>query len=164
MAATTVRIWWLSMIFGVLSVAAASRLLPFVLGRVAAGGVFLTPSGIEHQFGVRTTFLPWDGFEVPQVGVPFGLRSRLGARETKTFAYDIPMDTTDRVRGGVAAPTPYLALEPANLVALLAMYAGRPKRQAHLGTSRSLEWQPWSPSVAILNAQDGQTQPWTGGP
>ena len=100
MAATTVRIWWLSTIFGLLAVAAASQLLPFVFGRVAAGGVFLTPAGIEHRFGVRTTFLPWDGFEVPQVGVPFRLRSGLGARETKSFPVDIPMDVTDRLRQG----------------------------------------------------------------
>lgn len=143
--------------------AAASQLLPFALGRVAAGGVYLTPSGIEHRFGVRTAYLPWDGFELPNVGVPFSLRNPLGPTETKSFPYDIPIDVTDRVRGGVAAPTPYLALKPDHLVALLAMYAGRPRRQEHLGTTRSLEWQPWSHSEAVLNARDRHTDPYTYG-
>jgi hypothetical protein len=89
MTATTVRIWWLSTIFGLLAVGAVPRLLPFVLGKVAAGGVFLTPSGIEQRFGARTTFL-W---------------------------------------------------------------------QAHLGTCRSLEWQPWSPSAVTFHRKDRQTRP-----
>jgi hypothetical protein len=157
MAAATVGIWWLSAIFGVLAVATAARLLPFVFGRATAGGVYLTPAGVEHHFGVRTTFLPWDGFEVPLLRVPFRLQRGLGAMETKNFPYDIPMDVTDQVRdGGISVPTPYLAIEAADLVTLLTMYAGLPRRQAHLGTSRSLEWQPYrsSPTDHRRGSQD----------
>lgn len=112
---------------------------------MASGGLFLTPSGVEHRFGVRAAFLPWEHFEVPQIGPPFRLHSRLVGEEHKTFPYDIPIDVTDRVpRGGISAPTPYLSLEAADLVVLLEMYARSPHLQAHLGTTRSLEWQPWT--------------------
>ena len=122
------------------------------------------PHSVRHRAPLRCAdHIPLVGWHRSSAdGRAVRPQNRQGARETKTFPVDIPMDVTDRVRGGgIAVPTPYLALESAKLVALLAIHAGRPRRQAHLGTCRSLEWQPWSPSAATFHRKDRQTRPWS---
>ena len=142
-------------LFGVLTVASGSRLLPFLLGRAAAGGVFLTEGGVELRWGVRTTVVPWDALRGYPIDPTEGLPSGYAVTTEKAFPIDVPTDVTDRVGPGrVAVPVAYLAIGARELGELLAFYAGRPRLRGHLGTRASLDWRPTPPS-AVTMTDDG---------
>ena len=158
MAAVSTDLWWLSAGFGLLAVPSAFRLVPVMLGRARPGGIYMTPSGLEHTWGVRTTVFTWDQMLVCATPVSFRLCGHRDS-DTKCFPVDIPTDTTDRApRGESPTPMAYLAFEARSAVALMARYAARPHLRAHLGTSRSLDWSPTPPS-AVDEATAG-LQPW----
>jgi hypothetical protein len=96
----------------------------------------------EHRFGLRTAFVPWEGFHVPRDELPFHLLLGPGAWQRKSFPWVIPVDVNDRVgRGQVAVPTQYLPISSADLLAELRTYSlTRRNLQPFLGTAQSLEW------------------------
>jgi len=158
MATLSTGLWWLSAGFVLLAVPSAMRLVPVLLGRARPGGLYLTPSGLEHAWGVRTTIYPWDQVAVCATDVSFRLCGHPGS-DTRSFPFDIPADATDRApRGEPPTPMAYLALDPRSAVDLIAMYRARPHLRAHLGTSRSLEWSP-TPSGAVVETTSLR-QPW----
>lgn len=148
----------LSACFALLAVTSAMRLVPVLLGRARPGGIYMTPSGLEHTWGVRTTVFTWDEVFVCATPVSFRLCGHPQS-DTKTFPVDIPADATDRApRGEPSTPMAYLALEARSAVELMAMYAARPHLRAHLGTSRSVDWSPTLPSA--VEETTGLRQPW----
>ncbi len=158
MAVVSTELWWLSAGFILLAVPSAMRVIPVLLGRARAGGIYLTPSGLEHTWGVRTVTFSWDEVFVCATDVSFRI---CGHPETdaKSFPLDIPTDATDRApRGEPPTPMAYLALEARSAVELIAMYAARRHLRGHLGTSRSLDWSPTPPS-AVEEAIPG-SPPW----
>ena len=118
----------------------------------------MTPSGLEHTLGVRTTVFTWDQGSSAQ-HLCHSVSVDIGTATQKCFPVDIPTEATDRApRGESPTPMAYLAIEARSAVALMAMYAARPHLRAHLGTSRSLDWSPTPPS-AVDEATAG-LQPW----
>ncbi len=67
---------WLAALIALGALALVTRLLPILLGHARAGGLYLTPSGVEHRYGVCTTEVPWDSLVVPDPGPPFPLAGR----------------------------------------------------------------------------------------
>ena len=58
MTVLTAPVPMVGLLFGLLGLAACSRLAPFVLGRASAGGVYLTSTAIELRWGVRSASVP----------------------------------------------------------------------------------------------------------
>jgi hypothetical protein len=151
MAVVTASSPWVSVVFVALAVAAATRLAPLVLGRARAGGVFLTPSALELQWGVRTTTVPWDRLPpaVPGTAVSEVPRAAASA-EHRSFPVDVPTDVVDRVpRDVVSVPGTYLWAPASEVWALVELARSRPVLRRHLGTRASLEWHVEPPSSPV---------------
>ena len=151
MAAVTTRMPWVSVAFATAAVACAVRLAPLVLGRARAGGVHLTPDGLELRWGVTTTNVPWDDLPTPQ---PWDdarvLRTTEGTAVHRSFPVDMPTDVLDHVpHGVVAVPLTYLALPADRLWALVDLGRSRPDLRRHFGTASSLEWHVDGPPSPI---------------
>lgn len=151
MAVATATVPWVCALFVLLALAACARVVPLALERAVAGGVHLTADGLELQWGVTTTSIPWHEVAPPLVGVgPAGFRRTPNTTVQRSFPVDLPTDVADRVGPElVLAPLPYLALRERELWALVEL--GRTQRhlRPYLGTPRSLEWHVEPPSSAI---------------
>ena len=142
MAVVTVRMPWVAAAFAAGALACAARLAPLVLGRATAGGVHLTPAGLELRWGVTTTTVPWDDLPEP---APWGDEHHVRATEHTTvhrsFPVDMPTDALDRAPDGVVAvPLSYLVLPADRLWALVELGRSRPDVRRHFGTPTSLQW------------------------
>lgn len=137
-AARALGVWWAIPPLAI-AVWGLCYLAPFLLGRVRAGGLFLTPQGVEHRFGTTTGVVRWTSLGEIRSVTPFALA---GATVTRTFAWDIAGDPTDRVAepGSVDIPRTYLELTPDRVVALLETYVEQPHLRQFLGTPAPREW------------------------
>ncbi|GGM89920.1 hypothetical protein GCM10009721_14070 [Terrabacter tumescens] len=152
MVVVTASVPWVAILFGLLALVACARLAPFVLGRVAAGGVYLTPSGIELRRGVRTARVRWEAVQARPDDLAHGLA---GGSEERSFPVDVPLDVTDQpLPGRVPVPVAYLWLRPDALADLIGWYAVQPALRQHLGTRASLEWGPSTPSAVTMTDGD----------
>jgi hypothetical protein len=154
MAVLTAPAPWVALLFVLLALVAGSRLAPFVLGRAAAGGVYLTPAAIELRWGVRSASVPWESVR----GRPDELAHGLGGAvdpAVRAFPVDVPLDVTDQpLPGRVAVPVAYLWLRADELAELIGWYAVQPGLRAHLGTRPSLEWRASAPSAVTMTDGD----------
>ncbi|KRB47269.1 hypothetical protein [Terrabacter sp. Root181] len=147
---------WAATVFGLVTLATCARLAPFVLGRAAAGGVYLTPSAIELRWGVRSASVPWESVTGRPDDLAHGLAGATDASAARTFPVDVPLDVTDQpTPGRVAVPVAYLWLRADELAELIGWYAAQPALRARLGTQESLAWRPTTPSAVTM--ADGDT-------
>jgi hypothetical protein len=154
MAVLTAPSPWVAMLFVLLALVAGSRLAPFVLGRAAAGGVYLTPAAIELRWGVRSASVPWESVRGRPDDLAHGLAGAVDPA-VRAFPVDVPLDVTDRpLPGRVAVPVAYLWLRADELAELIGWYAVQPGLRAHLGTRPSLEWRASAPSAVTMTDRD----------
>lgn len=151
MAVATASVPWLCALFVLAALALSARVVPLALERAVAGGFHLTPDGLELQWGVRTTSIPWHEVAPTLVGVePVGVRRTLHTTERRSFPVDMPGDVADRVGPEIVlAPTTYLALRERELWALVELARTQRHLRPVLGTPRSLEWHVEPPSSAV---------------
>lgn len=151
MAVVTIRMPWVAVAFAAAAVACAVRLAPLVLGRATAGGVHLTPAGLELRWGVTTTTVRWDDLPTPQPWDDGRVLSATAALTVhRSFPVDMPTDVLDHVpHGVVAVPMTYLALPADRLWALVELGQSRPDLRRHFGTPSSLEWHVDGPPSPI---------------
>ncbi|MGJ9412896.1 hypothetical protein ACHAAC_09325 [Aeromicrobium sp. CF4.19] len=112
--------------------------VPFLRGRVTAGGLYLTPTGIEHVWGAAVASVSWaDAALLPDHG-PFGLRRTPGTRHDRR-GWHI-QDPVDHVRRpDVTIPLAYLT-SPARMVRpLVEEYLHHRALRPELGTPASLD-------------------------
>jgi hypothetical protein len=126
----------------VLAVGALALLLPVIGGRVRAGGVYLTPQGIEHRRLGTSWRLPWDDVEgvVPQEPVPVLPRPgvRVVRARTAPYAWNGDVRTSDERVLGIE--TRHLSVDEKTLAFLVASYQQHPELRDQLGTPASLDW------------------------
>lgn len=141
---------WAATVFVLLAAASTARLVPLVSGRAAAGGVHLTPAGLELTWGVTTTTIPWDEVEWARWAPQAALFERTpGTVEHRSFPVDMPSDVVDQVpTGAVRTPLPYLALRLPELRALIDLGRTRPHLREHFGTPDVLGWHVEPPTLA----------------
>lgn len=111
--------------------------VPFLRRRVSAGGLYLTPDGIEHVWGSAVAEGPWSSVRLlPRTG-PFGLRAE-GLR------YDgrgwIHQESAERVPGGILVPTAFLPSTETGLRRELEAYLASPEQRSALGAAATLDW------------------------
>lgn len=151
MVVLTASVPWVAVAFGLVTLAACARLAPFVLGRVSAGGVYLTPTAVELRWGVRSASVPWESVRGRPDDLAHGLAGATDPSTSRTFPVDIPLDVTDQPGPGrVAVPVAYLWLRADELADLIGWYAVQPGLRARLGTRESLTWRPTAPSAVTM--------------
>jgi len=155
MVVLTAPVPWAAVLFGLVTLAAGVRLAPFVLGRAATGGVYLTPTAVELRWGVRSASVPWETVRGRPDDLAHGLAGATDATGARTFPVDVPLDVTDQpVPGRVAVPVAYLSLRADDLSELIGWYAAQPALRARLGTQESLAWRPSAPSAVTMTDGD----------
>ena len=151
MTVLTAPVPWAGLLFGLLALAACSRVAPFVLGRASAGGVYLTSTAIELRWGVRSASVPWESVTGRPDDLAHGLGGATDSSVTRTFPVDVPHDVTDAPgQGRVAVPVAYLWLRADEVAELIGWYAAQPALRARLGMPESLEWRATPPSAVTM--------------
>lgn len=129
---------WAFVTAGLLAVLGLWMALPFLRRDVTAGGLYLTPHGLEHVWGSSTTSVPWDDLELTPAYEPLGLLRTAQLQHDKGSWHH--GDPTDAVRGGgVPIPQAYLPGPPILIERQLRAAAGSPCQRILLGTPTSLE-------------------------
>ena len=129
---------WAFVTAGLLAVLGLWTALPFLRRDVTAGGLYLTPHGVEHVWGSSTASVPWDDLELTPAYEPLGLAWTAGLRHDGRGWHH--GDPTDAVRnGGAPIPQAYLAGPPVLIERQLRAAAGSPRQRILLGTPASLE-------------------------
>jgi hypothetical protein len=116
------------------AVASATPLVGVVLGRVAPGGLYLTPAGLEQRREAVSWSVPWDHVAGVVPGEPLAL----------TLAGPPPVPVV-RTRwlwqreptgpgGGIAVDSRYLAEDPTVVAELVARCIVDPALRARMGT------------------------------
>lgn len=137
-AAVTGEQSWAFVTAGLLAVLGLWMALPFLRRDASAGGLYLTPHGVEHVWGSSTASVPWDDLELTPAYEPLGLVRTAELRHDKRGWHH--GDPTDHVRGGgVPIPQAYLAGPPVLIERQLRSAAGSPRQRDVLGTPTSLE-------------------------
>jgi hypothetical protein len=120
---------------------AALLLWPVVvaaMGRVAAGGLWLTEAGVEHRNGAVRWAVPWSDLQAVVAAEPIRLQLRPGAapriERTVPWIWSYELRKPADQLGIVASD---LAGGPALIVAMLAHYLGEPRIRERLGTAES---------------------------
>ncbi|NHA69613.1 hypothetical protein [Phycicoccus flavus] len=135
-----------AVVVGALTAASGLRLVPLVLGRAVAGGVYLTPDALETRWGVETATVAWEHVVPLTPPLPPALLRTPGLRVTRSFRVQMPVDVTDRLDEPVVqVPAPYLSVDPAAVHALLHLGTHRPRARARFGTPDSLTWHVVAP-------------------
>jgi hypothetical protein len=155
MVVLTAPVPWVAVVFGLVTLASCARLAPFVLGRAAAGGVYLTPTAIELRWGLRSASIPWESVTGRPDDLAHGLAGATDASAARTFPVDVPLDVTDQpTPGRVAVPVAYLWLRADELAELIGWYAAQPALRARLGTQESIAWRATAPSAVTTTDDD----------
>jgi hypothetical protein len=132
----------------VVAVGALALLLPVLAGRVRAGGVYLTPQGIEHRRLGTSWKVGWDDVEGVAPEEPLPVLSRAGARvvraRTSPYGWDGDVRTSDERVLGIE--TRHLSVDEKTLAFLVASYEQHPELRDRLGTPASLDWKLLDPS------------------
>ncbi len=152
---------WAFVTAGLLAALGLWMALPFLRRDVTAGGLYLTPHGVEHVWGSSVTSVPWDDLELSPVYEPLGLTRTARLRHDKRGWHH--GDPTDAVRnGGVPIPQAYLAGPPVLIERQLRASAGSPRQRGVLGTPTSLEQYEHELARWRLGEQlDTPSAPWT---
>ena len=125
-----------------LGVASLGLLVPLLLGRVHAGGVYLTADGVTAVKDGAWWRVAWDEIAGVVPGEPLAVVLRDGARPDR--GRSAPSFWRSEVRspeGVLAVQTRYLSEDAATLAFLLLAYRDRPDLRATLGTQASLDWE-----------------------
>ena len=128
--------WWAVVLTALVTVYAGSTLAPFVAGRVAAGGVYLTPVGVEHRWALSVASVPWtvDTFQRS------GSVLTAAAAPQRTLRWFVPLDQVDRDgHGTIAIPATFLGPTAEELLATLDLCRRDPALRRTLGTSAWLD-------------------------
>lgn len=129
---------WAFVTAGVLAALGLWMALPFLRRDVTAGGLYLTPHGLEHVWGSSTTSVRWDDLELTPPYEPLGLLRTAQLQHGRRGWHH--GDPTDNVRGGgVPIPQAYLPGPPILIERQLRAAAGSPCQRILLGTPTSLE-------------------------
>lgn len=137
---------WVAFLAVAVGVYATALCVPFVLGRAAAGGLYLTRAGVEHRWGLTTVIVPWDKVrgsttEPWNIGDPPRLSGEAGWR-INSMRWPWPEDTLDRVpKPDVPVPMGFLPLTTRELSTLIDEFAADPQLRTALGSPASLAWE-----------------------
>jgi hypothetical protein len=118
--------------------------LPLALGgRVRAGGLWLTRSGVQHRDLAVSWAVPWSGVLGVAAGEPIGLTLRAGAavsvhRAVRWYWQPKPRPSEFQLGFGCT----YLAGGNAEITAALQHYLDEPAARERLGTPQSLSRSP----------------------
>ncbi len=124
-----------------------SLLLPFLLGRIAAGGLILTPRALIHARDGGSWQVSWDDITGVVPGDPTAVLLRPGADVSRTRGPLRGWRTSVPAPDGVLGiQTRHLAEGPEVTAFLVLAYAKDPSVRDQLGTEESLRW-------AILSEQ-----------
>jgi hypothetical protein len=109
------------------------------LGRIGPGGLWLTPSGVQHRNEALSWAVPWSDVIDVVAGEPVLLRLRVGARPATRRTVRWVWNRVPRTpEGSVGIPTAYLAGGAELVVAVLADQLTHPRQRELLGTAESL--------------------------
>lgn len=112
--------------------------LPFLRGQVRAGGLYLTPDGLEHVWGAAIAQAPWSSVRLLPGAGPFGLEADARLRHDKRGW--IHEESAERVPGAVLLPTGFLTSTEPVLRREIEAYLASPQQRSALGTVATLDW------------------------
>lgn len=126
-----------SVVLGLVAVGLATPLVAVVRGRVAAGGLYLTPAGVEHRKESVSWSVPWDDVTGVVPGEPLALLVRAQPR-LRTSTRVLWQREPTGPRGTVAVDSRYLAADSRVIAAVVARCVAEPAHRRRLGTQESL--------------------------
>lgn len=122
-------------------------LAPVVMGRVAPGGLYLTPAGIEHRKEAVTWSLGWDQVTGAVPGEPLAVTLSGPAPARTASTRVLWQREPDSPPGVLALDSRYLAADATVIAAVVARCVAQPELRARLGTPESVR------EVATLSAR-----------
>jgi len=132
----------LAVLLLVLGAGFLALLAPVLLGRVRAGGVYLTAQGVTSVKDGAWWRVSWDDVAGVVPEEPLAVVLRDGARPER--GRTAPPGWRSEVKapeGVLAVQTRYLSEDAATLAFLLLAYRDRPDLRSTLGTQASLDWE-----------------------
>ena len=133
--------WFWTAAFGAPGLWFISLLPPFVLGRIDAGGLVLTPTGLLNSRDGGSWEVAWDDITGVVPGEPTAVLLRAGAQVAHTRGPLRGWRTAVRAPDGVLGiQTRHLAEGPEVIAFLVLAYAKDASVRGQLGTEESLRW------------------------
>lgn len=143
-AGTDVRLWFMVIVFGGISVSLGWALVQMVMMRLCRGAVVLTPTGVRHRSWTFETYQLWDGTVSVSAGQMDGQLINLAAFTNKATQVARPRIGLSKQPEYKLAPHTairgmYLAVDPGLAYYTLRFYHENPVARAELGTGTAIQ-------------------------
>jgi hypothetical protein len=127
-----------AVVLGLLGIGVATPLVAAVRGRVAAGGLYLTATGVEHRKEAVTWAIPWEEVTGVVPGDPLALTLRGGAPEHHATTRVLWQREISGPPGTQGVDSRYLAEDPGIVAAVIARCLVEPDLRGRMGTESAV--------------------------